>query len=111
MALMGHERWGPLPQATPAPLRGDGTSYTSSHSRNKGRSGPACASPWEAGVVARQRRVRGRRALGGEGWRLGVPGELCDEPASGGIGLHTLVLLRRGQLPPSSIAQRSSIKT
>ena len=41
-----------------------------------------------------------RRALGGEGWRLGVPGELCDEPASGGIGLRTLVLLRRGQLPP-----------
>ena len=41
-----------------------------------------------------------RRALGGEGWRLEVPGELCDEPASGGISLRELVLLRRGQLPP-----------
>src|SRR4029453_11854937 len=39
------------------------------------------------------------RALGGEGWRLEVPGELCDETASGGIGLRKLVLLRRGQLP------------
>ena len=45
-----------------------------------------------------------RRALGGEGWRLGVPGELCDEPASGGIGLRTLVLLRRTTAPRSSVA-------
>src|SRR5262245_32592064 len=57
--MMAHEQWVPPPQATPAPLRGDDTSYTSSRSHtNRGRSGPACASPWEAGVVARQRRVR-----------------------------------------------------
>src|SRR5262245_32592063 len=43
-----------------------------------------------------------RRALGGEGRRLEVPEELRDEPASGGIGLRKLVLLRRGQLPPKS---------
>ena len=40
-----------------------------------------------------------RRALGGEGWRLEIPGELRDEPASGGVGLRKLVMLRRSQLP------------
>src|SRR5262245_37787806 len=98
--MMDHERWVPPPQTMPTPRRGDDTSYTSSRSHtNRGRSGPACASPWEAGAVARQRRVRAGGALGGGGWRLAVPGGRGDEPASGGIGLRTLVLLRRGQLP------------
>ena len=101
MALaMDHERWGPLPRlrllldgemallillATPTPTGGVPAQ----------RALPRGARAWARGRGA----CESRRALSGWNRRLEVPGELRDEPASGGIGLRTLVLLRCGQLP------------
>jgi hypothetical protein len=101
MALaIDHERWIPLPRLRlllygemallillPTPTPTGGVPAQLALPRGK--------RAWSRGRGA----CESRRAPGGEGWRLEVPGELRDEPASGGIGLCTLVLLRRGQLP------------
>ena len=109
MALvMDHERWVPRPRLrlllygemallillpTPTPTGGVPAQLAL----------PCGKRAWSRGRGA----CESNRAPGGEGWPLEVPGELRDEPASGGIGLRTLVLLRRGQ-PPTQIFDRTA---
>jgi hypothetical protein len=102
MALaMDHERWVPLPRLRLL-LYGEMALLIFLPTPTPTGSVPAqLALPRGARAWSRGRGAcESSRALGGEGWRLEIPGELRDEPASGGVGLRTLVLLRRGQLPP-----------